>query len=61
MTYIRNPRYPIIWESDGEYDKPGYKAKDGVILSKPKEADDRDKYLDDLHAERLIEQKAGKP
>jgi hypothetical protein len=43
MTYLRNPRQPMIWESDGEYDKPGYKAIDGTICKTWQEADERDR------------------
>jgi hypothetical protein len=43
MTYIRNPRIQFAWESDGEYDKPGFKADDGTIFQSANEADSYDK------------------
>jgi hypothetical protein len=30
MTNIRNPRYPLLWESDGEYNGK-YMAEDGTL------------------------------
>jgi len=57
MTYIRNPRIPFVWESDGEYDKPGFKAKNGVIFRTANEADNYDKYCESL---RKAEQNLGK-
>lgn len=41
MTYIRNPRQPFMWESDGEYSGK-FKSDDGTLHDSPKEADMHD-------------------
>lgn len=30
MTYLRNPRWPLLWESDGDYNGK-YMADDGSL------------------------------
>lgn len=43
MTYIRNPRHPFVWESDGDEPWGKYKASDGTIHNSAAEADEHDK------------------
>jgi hypothetical protein len=42
VTYIRNPRVPNVWESDGEYNGK-YKAVDGSLHDSANEADKYDR------------------
>lgn len=42
MSYIRNPRVPNMWESDGDAPWCKYKAADGTMHDSPKEADKHD-------------------
>lgn len=41
MSYLRDPRYSGMWESDGEYNGK-YKAADGTLHNSPEEADKHD-------------------
>lgn len=41
MTYLRNPREPFFWESDGDYNGL-YKAQDGTLCESAKAADKHD-------------------
>jgi hypothetical protein len=38
MAYIRDPRYPLVWESDGGPPFGKYRANDGTIYDTPREA-----------------------
>lgn len=42
MAYLRNPRMPYCWESDGAAPWCKYKADDGTIHDSAKEADEHD-------------------
>lgn len=42
MTYIRDPRNPRIWESDGNYNSK-FMAKDGSLHNSSEEAIAHDK------------------
>lgn len=55
MSYIRNPRDPNIWESDGHY-SAGYRADDGTLLHSPYEvyAYERGKQAGLLQARREL-------
>jgi hypothetical protein len=39
-----------MWDSDGEYDRPGYKASDGTIFRSPDDANKHDKERGQLPA-----------
>lgn len=52
MTYIRNPRQPFVWESDGEYNGK-FKSDDGTLHEFPEEADKHDRQK---HSEHTKEQ-----
>lgn len=41
MTYLRNPRIPSQWESDGDWSGK-FKADDGTLHDTAKEADQHD-------------------
>jgi len=42
MSYLRNPRVPHMWESDGEYNGK-YRAADGTLHDSAKAADRHDR------------------
>lgn len=42
MTYLRNPRIPFLWESDGDYNGK-YRADDGTLHDSARAADEHDR------------------
>lgn len=55
MAYLRNPRIPYQWESDGEYEDVGFRAYDGTLHDSPKKVDEWEKMM----RERRIEPAPG--
>lgn len=46
MSYLRNPRIPYVWESDGEYNGK-FRAADGTLHDSAEEADKHDERRND--------------
>ena len=61
MSYLRNPRTPYLWESDGDAPWGKFKAADGTFHDTGNEADKHDKERDQWPWEAQTKRERGKP
>jgi len=59
MSYLRNPRMPFIWESDGDAPFGKYKAADGTLHDSGNKADDYDLEREQWPWKEIIDAKEG--